>query len=218
MTLSETANERLKDIRELEPTSNSELRDRWDMDSGKEVASYLREELSEYVYRDDESRIRTADDASDGTGESSISISGSQNSEQHGTSESEAHNEGNTSSDTAATPRDGTQHGNEVVMTDEEFEQSIEAAREAGYEDGYRDGQESIENDGVSNEELSQIYQDGYDEGYDDAKQESGETGLPTISLPCGHEEIDPAEFLRDHQVRLGCEYCGEWFEGTLLD
>lgn len=65
MPLSEQARERLADVRELEPTSNGELRDRWGMDSGRDVARYLREELGEYTYRDDESRIRAVSDAPD---------------------------------------------------------------------------------------------------------------------------------------------------------
>lgn len=54
----ETARERLDDIRELEPTSNSDLRDRWGMDTTKDVARYLREELGENTYRDENSKIR----------------------------------------------------------------------------------------------------------------------------------------------------------------
>lgn len=65
MALSEKARERLQDVRDLEPTSNGELRDRWNMDSGRDVARYLRSELGEYTYRDDESRIRVVDDAPD---------------------------------------------------------------------------------------------------------------------------------------------------------
>lgn len=42
MTLDARAKERLADVRELEPTSNSDLAERWDMDSGKAVAAYLR--------------------------------------------------------------------------------------------------------------------------------------------------------------------------------
>lgn len=68
----ETARDRLGDIRELEPTSNSELRDRWGMDTTKDVARYLREELGEYTYRDNNSKIRAnaaEPDTTDGTPE-----------------------------------------------------------------------------------------------------------------------------------------------------
>lgn len=58
MSLSEQARERLADVRELEPASNGELQERWGMDSGKDVAAYLRNELGEHTYRDDDSRIR----------------------------------------------------------------------------------------------------------------------------------------------------------------
>lgn len=43
--LDETAQDRLEDVREMQPTSNSELRARWDMKNGSEVAAYLRDEL-----------------------------------------------------------------------------------------------------------------------------------------------------------------------------
>lgn len=62
MSLDETARNRLQDVRELQPTSNGELADRWGMSSGKEVATYLDTELGEYTYRDSDSRIRAVDD------------------------------------------------------------------------------------------------------------------------------------------------------------
>lgn len=61
MPLSDTARQRLEDVRELQPTTNGELQDRWGMDSGKDVARYLREKLGEHTYRDDESRIHAVD-------------------------------------------------------------------------------------------------------------------------------------------------------------
>lgn len=63
MSLSETARERLRDVWELQPTSNGELQDRWGMSSGKDVAAYLDVELGAYTYRDDESRVRVVEDA-----------------------------------------------------------------------------------------------------------------------------------------------------------
>jgi len=63
----ETARDRLADIRELEPTSNAELRDRWGLDSTKNVARYIEDELGEHTYRDDDARIR-ADPADAGSG------------------------------------------------------------------------------------------------------------------------------------------------------
>jgi len=66
--INETARERLEDVRELAPTSNGELRDRWDMDSTREVARYLREELGEYTYRDENSKIRARTDEIEPTG------------------------------------------------------------------------------------------------------------------------------------------------------
>lgn len=63
MSLSEQAKRRLADIVELQPTKNSELEDRWGLDSGSEVHQYLESELSEYYYRDENSLIRATDDA-----------------------------------------------------------------------------------------------------------------------------------------------------------
>jgi hypothetical protein len=57
MTLSAEAQERLEDIVELQPTKNGTLQERWGMDSGSEVHSYLESELKEYYYRNDDSLI-----------------------------------------------------------------------------------------------------------------------------------------------------------------
>jgi len=56
--LSDEARERLADVVELQPTKNSELQDRWGMESGGEVHRYLEDELREYYYRDEDSLIR----------------------------------------------------------------------------------------------------------------------------------------------------------------
>ncbi|QSG11967.1 Uncharacterized protein HSBGL_1550 [Halapricum desulfuricans] len=57
MTLEETAKRRLADVVALAPTKNSELQDRWDMDSGSEVHQYLESELKDYYYRNEDSLI-----------------------------------------------------------------------------------------------------------------------------------------------------------------
>lgn len=57
MTLSEQAEKRLADLVALQPTKNAELQDRWGMDSGSEVHSYLESELGELYYRDEDSLI-----------------------------------------------------------------------------------------------------------------------------------------------------------------
>ncbi|MFB6218010.1 MAG: DUF5797 family protein [Halobacteriaceae archaeon] len=61
--LSEEARERLADVVELQPTKNAELQRRWGMESGGEVHRYLEEELGEYYYRDEDSRIRATGEA-----------------------------------------------------------------------------------------------------------------------------------------------------------
>jgi chromosome condensin MukBEF MukE localization factor len=58
MTLSDEARERLADLVELQPTKNSELQERWGLESGSEVHQYLENELKDYYYRDDNSLIR----------------------------------------------------------------------------------------------------------------------------------------------------------------
>ncbi|WP_339104073.1 DUF5797 family protein [Haloterrigena salinisoli] len=65
MTLSEEARERLADVVELQPTKNSELQERWDMESGSEVHQYLENELGDYYFRDDNSLIRATSEAND---------------------------------------------------------------------------------------------------------------------------------------------------------
>jgi len=57
MTLSEETRERLADIVALQPTKNAELQERWGLDSGSEVHSYLESELGEYYYRNADSLI-----------------------------------------------------------------------------------------------------------------------------------------------------------------
>lgn len=69
MSLSETAKERLTDLLELQPTKNSELQDRWDMESGSEVHGYLEDELADYYYRDEDSLIRATPAAVDLVGD-----------------------------------------------------------------------------------------------------------------------------------------------------
>lgn len=65
MTLSEEARNRLADVVELQPTKNSELQERWAMESGSEVHGYLESELGDYYYRDDNSLIRATSEAND---------------------------------------------------------------------------------------------------------------------------------------------------------
>ncbi|SEW22380.1 DUF5797 family protein [Natrinema salifodinae] len=65
MTLSEEAKERLADVVELQPTKNSELQERWELDSGSEVHQYLENELGDYYFRDDNSLIRATAEAAD---------------------------------------------------------------------------------------------------------------------------------------------------------
>ncbi|MFB6138452.1 MAG: DUF5797 family protein [Halobacteriaceae archaeon] len=61
--LSEEALERLADLVDLQPTKNAELQERWGMESGSEVHSYLEETLGDYYYRDDDSLVRATADA-----------------------------------------------------------------------------------------------------------------------------------------------------------
>jgi hypothetical protein len=63
MGLSEDALDRLADVVELQPTKNAELQQRWGMESGGEVHRYLEDELREYYYRDEDSRIRATAEA-----------------------------------------------------------------------------------------------------------------------------------------------------------
>jgi hypothetical protein len=65
MTLSEQARSRLADVVALQPTKNSELAERWEMESGSEVHGYLESELKRYYYRDDNSLIRATEEAAD---------------------------------------------------------------------------------------------------------------------------------------------------------
>ncbi|UTF53202.1 DUF5797 family protein [Natronosalvus rutilus] len=65
MTLSEEARDRLADVVELQPTKNSELQDRWNLESGSEVHQFLENELEEYYFRDDNSLIRATPEAAE---------------------------------------------------------------------------------------------------------------------------------------------------------
>lgn len=57
MELSDEALDRLSDIVELQPTKNADLEDRWGLESGSDVHSYLESVLKEYYYRDENSLI-----------------------------------------------------------------------------------------------------------------------------------------------------------------
>ncbi|MFC7233024.1 DUF5797 family protein [Saliphagus sp. GCM10025308] len=65
MTLSEEARDRLADVVELQPTKNSELQDRWNLESGSEVHQFLENEPGDYYFRDDNSLIRATPEAAD---------------------------------------------------------------------------------------------------------------------------------------------------------
>jgi len=65
MELSEEARSRLADVVTLQPTKNAELQERWGMESGSEVHSYLENELKEYYYRDENSLIRATAEAAE---------------------------------------------------------------------------------------------------------------------------------------------------------
>lgn len=65
MTLSDEAESRLRDLVTRQPTKNSELQERWGLESGSEVHQYLESELKEYYYRDEDSLIRATPEAAE---------------------------------------------------------------------------------------------------------------------------------------------------------
>ncbi|MEF8781366.1 MAG: DUF5797 family protein [Haloferacaceae archaeon] len=65
MPLTEEERERLADVVALQPTKNSELGDRWGLESGSEVHQYLETHLKSYYYRDGNSLIRATDEAAE---------------------------------------------------------------------------------------------------------------------------------------------------------
>ena len=68
MSLTDEELARLEDVVELQPTKNSELQERWGVDSGSEVHQYLEGHLKDYYYRDDDSLIRSTPEAVELTG------------------------------------------------------------------------------------------------------------------------------------------------------
>jgi len=68
MTLSAAERERLADVVRLQPTKNKELQERWGMESGSEVHSYLEDHLSDYYYRNENSYICATPEAAELTG------------------------------------------------------------------------------------------------------------------------------------------------------
>ncbi|QLG62161.1 DUF5797 family protein [Halorarum salinum] len=68
MSLTDEELERLADVVRLQPTKNSELGERWGLESGSDVHGYLENHLSDYYYRDDDSLIRATDEAAELTG------------------------------------------------------------------------------------------------------------------------------------------------------
>jgi hypothetical protein len=69
MTLSAEERERLADLVDLQPTKNSDLQDRWGLDSGSDVHQYLEDNLRDYYYRDENSMIRATAEASELVGD-----------------------------------------------------------------------------------------------------------------------------------------------------
>lgn len=65
MPLTEEERERLADVVALQPTKNSELGDRWGLESGSDVHQYLENHLGEYYYRDENSLIRATEEAAE---------------------------------------------------------------------------------------------------------------------------------------------------------
>jgi len=63
--LPEEAHDHLLYLVRLEPTSNSKLKNQWDMASGSEVYQYLESELKPYYYRNDDSYICVTKEAKD---------------------------------------------------------------------------------------------------------------------------------------------------------
>jgi hypothetical protein len=61
--LTDEERERLGDVVALQPTKNAELADRWGVDGGSEVHSYLETHLGEYYFRDENSLIRATPEA-----------------------------------------------------------------------------------------------------------------------------------------------------------
>jgi hypothetical protein len=68
MTLSAAERERLADVVRLQPTKNKELQERWGMESGSEVHSYLEDHLADYYYRNEDSYICATPEAAELTG------------------------------------------------------------------------------------------------------------------------------------------------------
>jgi phosphoribosyl-ATP pyrophosphohydrolase len=66
--LTDEERERLGDVVALQPTKNSELADRWGLEGGSEVHSYLEEHLKEYYFRDENSLIRATEEAAEVSG------------------------------------------------------------------------------------------------------------------------------------------------------
>ncbi|AUX09019.1 hypothetical protein AArcSl_1388 [Halalkaliarchaeum desulfuricum] len=65
MPLTEEERTRLADVVALQPTKNSELGDRWGLESGSDVHRYLEDHLKEYYYRDEDSLIRATEEAAE---------------------------------------------------------------------------------------------------------------------------------------------------------
>ncbi|WP_435125134.1 DUF5797 family protein [Halobaculum sp. D14] len=68
MSLTDEELERLADVVRLQPTKNSELQERWGLESGSDVHQYLENHLSDFYYRDDNSLIRATGEAAELTG------------------------------------------------------------------------------------------------------------------------------------------------------
>ncbi|MFB6207701.1 MAG: DUF5797 family protein [Haloglomus sp.] len=63
--LTDEERERLGDVVALQPTKNAELAERWGLEGGSAVHSYLETHLKEYYFRDENSLIRATEEAAE---------------------------------------------------------------------------------------------------------------------------------------------------------
>jgi len=152
MTLSDTARDRLDDIRELEPTTNADLAERWGMDSGSDVATYLRNDLDGHVYRDANSKIRVDggganvehDDAGGNRVDPVASQGNSTGEDDPNPLESDAGHDSATPSarDDPNADVDSPPETNTVELTPDEIDEVTETARAEAHAEGYKQGHE----------------------------------------------------------------------------
>lgn len=188
MTLGETERDRLADVRELQPTTNAELGDRWGVNSGSEVSAYLRDELEEYTYRDENSKIRVDTDAPTDTD----------------------------AEDTPSEHPDAASQETDATPSSRDSEPEADVTP-SDSDDGPSAGDNTVQAAAVVDEETDDDDTDSDPSDnpvFGDADPDADIGDTDSVELPCGCESFDENE-APERPFEVTCSSCGKRYKVT---